>query len=570
MRAKIINITVIFLFILLGLGLINLEVLQGSKFKELSNKNCIRLLPQPGARGKILSRHGDTIVDNYIAYDTMVMPQDEQELEKDFSAVSRVLGIPPKELRENFKKNYLGPFMPVAIARNIEVKKAIALEELKMDFPGVVIQSAPLRHYPYGKLACHLLGYLSEIDRWRLTRLADYGYKTKDIIGYTGVEEKYDYYLRQEDGALSVEVDHRGRFVRILGFKPPRDGKDIELTLDLKIQKIVEDNLADKIGSVIIMDPASGEIIALASAPGFNPEVFVKKRNSSIASIFKHPDSLLLNRAISGVYPPGSVFKVVVAAAALEKHKINSATSFFCAGSMQVGRRKFNCWDTHQAQALVGAIAHSCDIFFYHTGLLLGAQDIHDYALKFGLSKPTGIDLPYESVGFVPDPLWKRIRRFQGWFDGDTANFSIGQGDLLATPIQMVRLTGVFANQGYLVEPYIVKKIGGEDISRYQKRISRLNLEEKTREYVRAGLRRAVADPAGTANVLSALPVSVAGKTGTSQVSRGQPHGWFVGFFPFDNPRYVICVFLEHGGSGYYSSVLAKQIIETMLKEGLI
>jgi penicillin-binding protein 2 len=237
---------------------------------------------------------------------------------------------------------------------------------------------------------------------------------------------------------------------------------------------------------------------------------------------------------------------------------------------MQIGRRKFKCWDTHNVQDLFNAIAHSCDVFFYHTGLLAGPQLIHDYALKFGLGKPAGIDLPYEASGFVSDPLWKRIRRFQGWFDGDTANFAIGQGDLLVTPLQMARLMSAFASQGMLPEPYLVKAINGQDISRYQKRISRLNLKEKNIGDIRKGLKMAVSDPKGTANSLSGLAIAVAGKTGTSQVAAGQPHAWFAGFFPFIRPRYVICVFLEHGGSGYYSTLLAKQIIEAMLKEGLI
>jgi penicillin-binding protein 2 len=296
----------------------------------------------------------------------------------------------------------------------------------------------------------------------------------------------------------------------------------------------------------------------------------VKKSGSSIDSLFNHPDSALLNRAIAGVYPPGSVFKLVVAAAALETNKINLGTTFFCPGSTNIGKRQFNCWDTHREQDLIGAITRSCDVFFYRTGLLLGPQVIHDYAIKFGFHKPTSVDLPYEAIGFVPDPLWKRLYRFQNWFDGDTANFAIGQGDLLVTPLQILRMMAVFANRGFLVNPYIVKAIDGRDISLYQKRISRLNLKEKTLDYIRQGLRRVVSEPDGTANVLSSLEVPVAGKTGTSQVSYGQPHGWFVGFFPFKNPKFVLCVFLEHGGSGYNACVLTKQIIEMMVTEGLI
>jgi penicillin-binding protein 2 len=570
MRIKIINFALVIMFILFSFSLFNLQVIRGRTFKDLSDKNCIRLLPQPGARGKIKDRNQEIIVDNYLCYDVMILPENYIQLEKTLVTIAKILEVSPNDLKNNYTQNYVAPFMPVVIAKNIEVKKAIALEEIKIDSPDIIIQPHPLRYYPYGKLACHVIGYLSEIDRWRLTKLTDYGYKTKDIVGYSGVEEKYDYYLREEEGALSQEVDHRGKFVRILGYRPAQNGKDIELTIDLKIQKIVEDNLGDKIGSVIIMDPFSGEIIALASSPGFDPKIFIKKRDSTITRLFNDSDAALMNRAISGVYPPGSIFKPVVAAAALQEKKINLGTTFFCSGGIDIGKRRFNCWDTHNTQDLLAAITHSCDVFFYRTGLLLGAQAIHDYSLKFGLAKSTGIDLPYEVNGFVPDPLWKRIYRFQNWYDGDTANFAIGQGDLLVTPIQIARMMAVFANKGFLVRPYIVKALDGQSILDYQKKLFSLNLKLDTLDSIRQGLRRVVSDPGGTANVLSSLQVAVAGKTGTAQVSTGQPHAWFCGFFPFKNPKFVICVFLEHGGSGYRATLLTKKIIEEMIQEGLV
>jgi len=570
MRAKIINLTIIFIFLSLGLAIFNFQVLQGKKLKELSDKNSIRLLLQLGSRGKILDRNGNIIVDDYLSYDVMILPQEDKLIDKTLLSVSRILNTDTKDLKDAFKKGYVAPSIPVTIAKNIDKNKAIALEELKTDLASIIIQPHPLRHYPYNRLAAHVIGYLNEIDHWRLTRLADYGYKTKDIVGYTGVEEKYDYYLRQEEGALSVEVDHRGRLVRVLGFKLPSNGKDIELTLDLKIQKIVEDNLGQSYGSIIVMDPYSGEIVAMASNPNFNPAVFIRKSGSSINNLFGNPDAPLINRAISGLYPAGSVFKLIVATAALETGKINLSTTFFCPGGIHIGKQEFSCWDTHNYQNLIGAITHSCNVFFYRTGLLLGAQIIHDYALKFGLSRPTLIDLPYEASGFIPDPLWKRIYRFRNWFDGDTANLAIGQGEVLVSPLQIARMMAVFANKGILVTPYIVKAIDGRDVSVSQKKILKISIKESTINYIRRGLRNVVSDPAGTASLLSTLAVEVAGKTGTAQVPRGLAHGWFVGFFPYKNPKFVICVFLEHGGAGYYASVLTKNIIENMIQEGLL
>ncbi|MDD4899865.1 MAG: penicillin-binding protein 2 [Candidatus Omnitrophica bacterium] len=570
MRIKISTFFLGVLFLLLFCGLFNLQVLQYDKFSRLSRKNHIRLLAQPGARGRILDRNNQVIIDNYLTFDVMVLAEEKEELDQAISIIARTLGISPAELKKAYRKNYSAPFIPVTLAKNIDIKKAVALEELKMDYPGVVIQQRPVRSYPYGKLACHVAGYLSEIDQWRLSKLQDYGYNPKDIVGYGGVEEKYDYYLREEEGALSVEVDHRGKFVRTLGFKPAKNGKDIQLTLDLAIQKIAESSLGERKGSVVIMDPASGEIFALASSPGYNPEVFVKKTGSSLADIFANSHSVLMNRAISGAYAPGSVFKLVVAEAALDTSKINLGTSFYCPGGMLVGNRYFKCWDTHNQQDLIQAIAHSCDVFFYHTGILLGAPLIHDYSLKFGFSKPTGIDLPYEVSGFVPHPRWKKASRSQIWYDGDTANFSIGQGDLLTTPIQIVRMASVFANRGFLVNPYIVKSIAGQDITAYQKGNKSLGIKERFLNAIRQGELKVVADPQGTASVLAGLSVAVAGKTGTAQVTRGQPHGWFSGFFPFDHSKFAICVFLENGGSGYGACMVAKQIIEEMFKQGLV
>ncbi len=567
MRLKVFNYLIALFFLFIAFGIFNLNIIQGRKFKYLAEKNCIRLLPQPGARGRIFDRQGNLIVGNSLSYDLMILPQEKKQIDKDLIAAAKVLGVSFKELKDRFKKGYTAAFVPVVVAENIGVKNAVVLGELKSDYNSIIIQPRTLRYYPFGKLACHVIGYLNEIDYWRLSKLEDYGYNIKDIVGFGGVEEKYDYYLRQQEGALSIEVDHRGRFVRVLGINPPVEGKDIQLTLDLRIQRIVEDALLDRKGSVILMDPYSGEIFAMANSPDFRPSLFINKSASSLAKL---EESALMNRAISGTYPMASVFKLVAACAGLEMNKINLSTTYVCSGSMRVGNRDFGCWRAHQKENLADAIVHSCDVFFYRTGLLLGAQAIHDYAVKFCLSKPSGIDLPYEARGFVPDPLWKKSHKFQNWFDGDTANFVIGQGDLLVTPIQVARLIAVFANHGAIVNPYIVKNIAGKEVSVYQKKKNIIPIKENIINYVAQALRGVVSQPLGTANVLSDLPVTVAGKTGTAQVSRNRTHGWFAGFFPFKNPKFVICAMLENNGSGYTASVLVKQIIEGMIKENLI
>lgn len=569
-RIRVIRLSIIFLFLFLALTLLNLQLLKGKTFKDMSNRNSIRLLPQEGSRGAILDRGGNIIVGNELCYDLMVIPQPTRQLDKVISRVSEVLGVSFKELKNRFKDSFTASFAPVAIAKDMGISKAILLEELKPDIGGIIIQPRPQRQYPYAHLACHILGYLNEIDPWRLRKLADYGYRQKDIVGFGGVEERYDYYLRQEEGGFLVEVDHQARFMRVLGFSPPKDGRDIQLTIDLKIQKIAEEELGNRTGAVVIMDPHTGEIVALANSPNFNPHIFIKRSGSSLNKLFNNSDAPLINRALSATYPAGSIFKLIIATAALETKKINLSQVFFCSGNMQVGTEEFSCWSVHQKQNLLDAITHSCNIFFYRTGLLLGAQTIHDWAVKFGLGKTTSIDLPYEESGFVPSPLWKKIYKLRNWFDGDTVNLSIGQGELLVTPLQIARMMAVFANRGFLVNPHIVKSIGSQDISIYHKKNIPLPIKEGTLDYISRGLRNVVSEPSGTANILSNLSVSVAGKTGTAQAPPRAPHAWFSGFFPFQEPKFVICVFLEHGGSGHVASALARQIIEAMIQGGLL
>jgi penicillin-binding protein 2 len=569
-RKSVVNLIIIFMFSSLVVGLLNLELLQGAKFRRLSDSNCIRLISQFGSRGNILDRNGDIIVGNKISYDVMILPQDLNHIDQALNLISRILSIEVKDLKAAFKKNFISSSVPVIVATNIKLKEAILLGEHKNEQPSIIVAPKPLRYYPYGPLACHVVGYVSEIDRWRLTKLEDYGYKTKDIVGFGGVEEKYDYYLRQEEGGLSVEVNHRGKFMRVLGFQPPRNGKDVTLTLDLRLQKIVEENLSGRKGSVILMDPFNGEILALANFPNFNPAIFVDQRSKLISGLFNDPDAPFLNRAIGSSYPPASVFKIVLASAGLELKKIKLSTSFVCQGAIMVGARKFKCWDVHGAEDIFQAIAHSCDVFFYKTGLLLGAQNIHDYALKLGLSRNVGFELAGETSGFIPSPLLRKINKFQNWFDGDTANLSIGQADCLVTPLQAINMLAVFANRGYLLTPYIIKSVGGLDFSAKKKRFIAVPFKKSTFDVIVKGLGRVVSDAKGTGNVLSALPIKVSGKTGTAQVSRGATHAWFVGFFPSDKPRYAICVFLENGGPGHAASVMAKQIIEMMNNQGLL
>jgi len=556
-------------FWVLVLRLFHLQLIEGKKLFQLSQANSIRIQKLKGARGRIFDRNGTVLVDNTFSYDLVVYPQQIDNPDDFLKKLSSVLGIPFGDLRLRFQKEIGSSALPKALVKALDKDKAIILEELKFKLPSVAIQTNPKRYYPYGRLASHLLGYLSSIDYWRLNMWQDYGYSSQDTVGFGGIEERYDYYLKPQDGGIQLEVDNRGRIRRILGFKLPSPGKDIYLTIDARIQKIAEEALGDYTGAVVIMEPFTGEIMAMASSPNFSP--FDCSYNPSILkNMLSETEAPLINRAISGVYPPGSVFKPVVAVAGLENKRIDKKTTFFCEGSLKIGNRQFGCWEKHGAQNLFWAIVHSCDVFFYKVGLSLGADKLSEYALKFGLGKATYVDLPEEKIGFVPHPLLRKKEKRQSWFEGDTANFSIGQGELLSTPLQIVRMISVFANKGKLVRPYVVKSIGNKDISSKQRKIISLPIEESILNTINQAMEAVVSSPEGTAHILNIDGLSIAGKTGTAQVSKKQPHAWFAGFFPVENPRYSICVLLEHAGSSTNACLVAKKIIERIKEESLL
>ena len=571
-KLRILHRFIIVGFLFLCLALFYYQIIKFSKYRQLSQANRIRILPQSASRGCILDRNGNLLAGNTLSHDLLIMPQEGGWPEGQISKLSQILSVSETELKSKYKKGYTTSFIPVLLYRDISLPSAIAVGQQKYDLPEVIIQARPKRTYPSGRIASHILGYLSYIDAWRLERLKEYGYKIQDLVGCSGIEQVYDYILHAGDGGKQVEVDSKGRLSRVLGYKAPQKGGDIELTIDLRLQKIIHKNLKGHSGCVVVLDPVNGDILALVSYPDFDPQVFQEGSPSLLKPLLNDLDAPLFNRATNGLYPPGSVFKIVVAAAGLEKKKINPNTKFFCSGNTQIGNRLFSCWGWHGEQDLVDALAHSCNNFFYNSGLQLGPQLINEYALKFGLSQLTGIDLTSESAGSLPYSLWQRIKKSHRWYDGDTANISIGQGGIIVTPLQIARMFAVLANDGKLIKPRLLKSVkqGNRIINLSFKPASNIPISKGTLRIIREGLFNAVEDPEGTAKILADLKISVAGKTGTAQVQEGRAHGWFAGYFPTDKPKFVICVFLEHVGTGYYCCQLTKRIIQQMLDEGLL
>lgn len=571
-RLRILNRFIIAGFLFLCSALIYYQLIQFDKYQQLSQANRIRILPQSASRGRILDRNGNLLAGNKLSCNLLITPKGKNYPSEQISTLSSILSIPQEQLKSRYESGYTSGFAPILLSQDIPRSEAVAIGQLKYDLPGVIIQANPRRVYPLDNVSSHALGYLSNIDVWRYERLKQYGYRIQDLVGYSGVEEIYDFILRPREGGMQVEVDNKGRLSRVLGFKSPQKGKDIELTIDLNLQKIIHHNLVGHTGCVVILNPANGGVLALASFPDFDPQIFQEGSSSLLNSLLNDPDAPLVNRAINGLYPPGSVFKIILAAAGLETNIIGVDDKFFCSGSMEIGNREFACWGLHNEQNVVDALANSCNVFFYNLGLRLGPKVINEYALKFGLNKPTGIDLRGESAGFLPYTFWQRLTRHNRWFIGDTANLSIGQGEVLVTPLQIARMMAAIINGGKLISPKLLKSIKDEtrNVNLPSEPAVDLRISEETLQIIRAGLIGAVDRPGGTAELLADLEIPIAGKTGSAQVASGRAHGWFVGYFPIEQPRFVICVFLEHAGSGYRCCQLTKKIIEQMLAEGLI
>ncbi|MBU2251393.1 MAG: hypothetical protein KKH25_03985, partial [Candidatus Omnitrophica bacterium] len=488
--------------------------------------------------------------------------QIESSREGLFAALSEFSGSSLKTLDKSYRKNFQSYFSPVDIITDVDKAKALAIKEKFSD--SVVVITRPQRYYPNSYQLAHVLGYVKEAKAF-YQELKNYGYSPLERVGINGVEQVYDAYLRGAEGGKLIEVDSRGRIMGFLGEQLPQKGKDITLTVDSRIQLAADSALGQQKGALILMDSQDGGILALCSKPYFNPNDFISGKN--IQAVFNDPGSPLLNRAYQATFPIGSTFKPIMATAALEEGKITPASSFNCSGEFHLGRAAFRCWTIHGIQNLYEALAHSCNVYFYNLGMILGPEPITDWAGKFGLNSLTGIDLPSEKSGFVPSRQWKQKEIKSVWYPGDTVNFSIGQGYLLASPLAIMRAMNVFANGGYLVRPHLIKEIDSIDSGISTR--AYLGISEKNLQAVRQGLREAVLRDDGSAHILQRLNLKFSGKTGTAQNS-GKAHGWFTGFFTYQDKTYTICVFIEHGGASYEAVKIAYYFLKSVIENNLL
>ena len=563
MKEKLLAIPIRILFILLAMALIYTQVIKHSYYSKLSKDNAIRIIPIESSRGTIFDRNGVPLVSDRISFNAAIVYQELENKEKLIRLLVNTLGIKRSAVEDGIKDAARRPYVPVVIVDDIDRNKAFTLEEESFDVRGLVIQTKSMRHYIYKNIGAHVFGYLSQISESELENMKEYGYRAKDLVGRDGIEKYYNSYLSGIDGGIQVQVDNRGRQVKTLGLREPINGKNLYLTMDIKLQSVCDKALESKRGAIIVMNPNTGEVLALSSRPGFDPNVFVRPNLSGerIRLIRDKKMYPLLNRAISGIYQPGSIFKIIVALAALETGLIDRQTRFNCSGSFTLGTGHFKCWkeDGHNSQNVVDALMNSCNVFFYNAGVTVGVEKIKEFAKLFGFGRPTGIDLPNEAKGIVPGRFWKKVVKKDNWYQGDTVNYAIGQGFLLVTPIQILEMISEIANNGKTIRPYIVKRIGVTDVRLAPRRD--LNLSVNGMKIVKTGLYKVINAEIGTGKRAKLEDVVVGGKTGTAQNPGGETHAWFTGFAPVNDAKISLVVFLEHGGKGgLEASVIAKEI----------
>jgi penicillin-binding protein 2 len=582
-------IVVLCLFGILFFRLWFLQLVQGEVMQKRSEHNRIRLQDLPPWRGMILDREGQVLVANRPSYELVAVLEDVGDIPLLASRLGQVLHLNPKQLANQLRNAKKAGLHQVRLRTDLTYDEMAEVETFQPELPGVVIQIQPKREYCNQGMACHSLGYLGEINEAQLKSRKYPNYKMGDYLGKCGVELAWEKYLRGKRGYRRIEVDAYGRELGQLDKVFPTPGANVYLTVDSRMQRAAEACLEGKVGAIVALNPNNGNILAMASSPTYSQEAF--ERGLTVAEWEKinhdktHP---LENRAIKGLYPPGSTFKIVMAVAGLEEGVITPKTIFYCSGEFPLGNHIFHCWKRggHGAVNLYNALVHSCDIYFYNVGLRLGINRIAKWSRRFGLGEPTGLKLAHEMSGLVPTAAWKKARFHRPWREGDTLSVAIGQGYNLVTPIQMARVVATIANGGTVYKTHLVEKVespAGEILYRAKPVVvSRLDASPATIDLVRRALVGVVNNGTGRS---ARLPnIQVAGKTGTAQVvaldrdknrrkkSPGdQDHAWFVGYAPASNPKIAVAVLIEHGGhGGSVAGPLASRVIAAGLSDSQV
>ncbi len=561
MRLRLVRILIYGGLTALGLGLFRVQVLQGPSYRILSEQNRIRLIPMEALRGKVFDRAQRLLATNRISYDVAATPEDVTP--PVFAILAKTLNIPEAEIRKRMSAPREYSFSPALIKSDIPREKVFELEELKPVLPGVFIQVDGVRYYPYRTTASHLIGYIGKINKREYIKFSQERFGMHSLVGRAGIEKIYDDPLRGWRGGRQVEVDAKGNFVRILSEKKAAPGEDITLTLDLEFQQKIEAMLVGKRASVAVLDLDSEGLLALASSPAYDPNIFVSPgRSQERIDILRDKSSPMLDRGTGSAYPPGSVFKLVTAIAGLETGKITPETRFFCQGYFKLGNRKFHCWDKegHGSLNLYEAIERSCNVYFYQLGNRLSADEIAHYARAFGLGEVLQLEVTDMTPGIVPDKIWRQQHVSEAWYAGDTLSFAIGQSYLLTSPLQILKLSAIIAKNGLMVEPRLVlgSGAGGEP-----EKVKRVAVSEANIKVIQKAMLNVVQSDRGTGQFARVNFDKMAAKTGTAQVPPNQAHSWMTGFFPYENPKIAFVAFVENGGPG---GITAAKIVNDMIK----
>ena len=577
-------------FLLIIIWLWYLQVIKGSEFRRLSENNRIRILENPADRGMLLDRGGNILAQNRPSFEVSLVPEDLKANPEVLAKVAAMLHMGEDEIKDKLKNpKKRAPFKPVKVKSDIDWNELALLETNRVHLPGLIVDVMPRRDYNYGDLASHLIGYLGEVDENELRQSKEGPYRMGAAIGKYGVEYRWEADLRGVDGGRQVEVDALGRELKLLQNVDPFPGNNVCLTIDLDLQRIAEEAFQEKNGALVAMEIKTGRILAMVSKPSFYPGLFAKNISpEDWKSLVENPHHILQNKGIQGQYPPGSVFKIITAIAALESGIITPKTQLNCSGVYPYGNRDFRCYKEsgHGTLDLHRAIVESCDVFFYQLGLKVGVDRIAHFAKEFGLGKPTGILLPNEKSGIIPSSSWKQKRFGVPWYSGETLSVAVGQGYVNVTPIQLLLLISAVANGGKLFLPQVVERVEniyGTPLKDYPPtQTGRAHLSEKTLQFMQEALMGAVNEPHGTGWACALKEFKVAGKTGTAQVVRMEKnfkkgdtarlpqklrdHAWFVAYAPCEDPLISIVTLVEHGGfGGAAAAPIAKKVIEKYL-----
>lgn len=575
-------------FFVITLRLWYLQIINGEYFREQSENNRLQTVYLPPPRGLITDRNGIVLARNRPAFHIEFVPEDCPDVSGTMLRLSSLLGMPNDELTHLLKdQKRRRKFEPRLLLKDVSRDIVALVAAHRFELPGVIISVVPTRDYIYGSLASHVLGYIREITKEQLDSAQFASYRMNDLVGQFGIESRWEPYLQGKRGLRQVVVNAVGTRIREASTMREVAGHNLTLSIDFKVQQAADEALMGKKGAIVALDPNTGEILALSSAPAFDPNIFTGELTAQQWKEFTTgTQRILSNRALQGAYPPGSVFKIWMLIAGLSEAVVTPKDGVTCGGFYHFSGRNYHCHKRagHGWVDLFGALVQSCDIYFYQLGRQLGIDRINDYMTRFGFARSSGLELVDEAEGIIPSTLWKKThfkkQEDQKWYPGETLSVAIGQGATTVTPLQITRATAALVNGGKLMKPSLVKRIEStsgtfkdEDFSPQVE--SLVDVDPKHLEIVKDAMVGVVNDARGTgrrANLEKELNIKVGGKTGTAQVvsldyhKKGgefDHHAWFVGYAPAEDPKIVVTALIEHGGGGGANAApLVKKVME--------